>query len=78
MNEKYTFKPLLNKNRCIIIVNGYYEWNPKKVPYIFRPKKDTRDYFLIAAVYGPNDELIVLTRGSNAKASVVHHRMVYL
>lgn len=76
MNEKWTFKPLLNKNRCVIIVNGFYEWNTQKVPFICKPKKGTNDYFLIAALYGPNDELIVLTRESTTKFSVVHHRMV--
>lgn len=76
MNEKWTFKPLLNKSRCVVIVNGYYEWTPKKVPFICKPKKGTRDYFYVAGMYGPNEELFVLTRESNAKFSVVHHRMV--
>ena len=34
MTEKNIFKPILSK-RCVIVVEGYYEWNPKKEPFMF-------------------------------------------
>jgi len=27
IHEKYSFKPLLNTKRCVVIAEGYYEWN---------------------------------------------------
>jgi putative SOS response-associated peptidase YedK len=26
--EKNVFKPFINATRCIVIVSGYYEWDP--------------------------------------------------
>jgi|LakMenE18May11ns_1017448.scaffolds.fasta_scaffold7131318_1 putative SOS response-associated peptidase YedK len=34
------FKGLLARKRCVIMFNGYYEWNEKtKTPYLILPHK---------------------------------------
>ncbi|SCP02477.1 SRAP domain-containing protein, putative [Plasmodium malariae] len=48
LHEKKSFNVLINKNRCAVIVNGYFEWissesSTKKVPYyIFNGKSQSK------------------------------------
>jgi putative SOS response-associated peptidase YedK len=48
MLNKKTFLNFIN-NRCVVIMEGYYEWNEKKEPFSFRPIG--ADHFLVAALY---------------------------
>ncbi|CRG95983.1 conserved protein, unknown function [Plasmodium gallinaceum] len=49
LHLKKSFKILINKNRCAIIINGYFEWkndenSSKKIPYyIFNGKSNQKD-----------------------------------
>ncbi|KAL4510199.1 hypothetical protein ABPG72_010392 [Tetrahymena utriculariae] len=71
---KKTFKPLLNKNRCVCITQGYYEWTPDKIPFVFYNKQ--KDYMLICGIYSEeNEQVMLLTRESFGKFDQVHHRM---
>ncbi|EAR97015.1 hypothetical protein TTHERM_00196060 (macronuclear) [Tetrahymena thermophila SB210] len=71
---KKTFKPLLNKNRCVCITQGYYEWTPDKIPYVFY--NNQKDYMLICGIYSEESEqVMLLTRESFGKFDQVHHRM---
>lgn len=74
MHEKYTFKPFLNEKRCVILADGYYEWNTKKEPFKFSTNKP----LFIAAMYTTNNEIFVLTRDSFGDLAKVHHRMPVL
>ena len=52
--EKVTFKEAYKGRRCIILVNGYYEWlkgskGTKSVPYFI--SSSTSDYFAFAGLY---------------------------
>lgn len=47
-------------NRCVVIMEGYYEWNEKKEPFSLRPKDS--DHFLVAALYTDANEIIILTK----------------
>ena len=52
--EKVTFKEAYRARRCIILVNGYYEWlkgsgSEKSVPYYISPKSSY--YFAFAGIY---------------------------
>lgn len=52
--EKVTFKEAYRARRCILLVNGYYEWlkgsgGTKSVPYFISSK--TSDYFAFAGLY---------------------------
>lgn len=37
------------ENRCVVIMEGYYEWNKKKEPFSLRPKEG--DHFLVAGLF---------------------------
>ena len=80
--QKPLFRPLLNKNRCVVIIEGFYDWNAQKQPYAFKPlqtKKDIEEekpaHFYVAALYSNDESLIILTRESTNEVNVVHHRM---
>ena len=51
-SEEILCKPTFTKiiqNRCVVILEGYYEWNKKKEPYLFKSK--TSDHLLAAAIF---------------------------
>lgn len=37
------------QNRCVIIVQGYYEWNTEKEAHLFKNKTD--DHLLVAGLF---------------------------
>lgn len=74
--EKEMFKYIVNANRCAVIVEGFYEWNPNKQAFSFINKID--NYFFIAALYTKENNIILLTKEAPKKLSVVHHRMPVL
>ena len=45
---KPTFTKIIN-NRCVIIMEGYFEWNSKKDAYSFKSK--STDHMLVAGLY---------------------------
>jgi len=86
--EKRTFRPLINTSRCVMIVQGYFEWTPKKVPFVFHPKtqskvvshdenddNDKPPCIYIGALIAPDNTLILLTRESFPGFDDVHDRM---
>jgi putative SOS response-associated peptidase YedK len=89
LTEKRTFLPMLNHNRVVMIVSGYFEWDEKKTPkqpYAFKPKAtdansqdpDKPPVFYIAALTGKDDTLILLTREATPEIAHIHHRMPIL
>ena len=80
--EKPSFKNLIQKNRCLVLADGYYEWDQKTSQpyYIFQPKNK------IIAMAGlwtkwsqSNSENLftytIITKNSIKKISNVHSRM---
>lgn len=75
--EAYTkgmFKKYLQTNRCVVIVQGYYEWNKEKDPYVIRNKNPGLPLFLGGIVNTAN-EVLLCTRPANPMMEKVHHRM---
>jgi len=78
---KSSFKEIYFKNRCIVPMQGYYEW--------YRPSDETKPkqpYFIyskqmpllpIAGIF-QDEELAILTRAANQKLSKIHDRMPVL
>lgn len=50
--EKPSFRSAIMKHRCVIPVDGFFEWKhvgKEKIPYWIHPKE--HDFFLLAAIY---------------------------
>ena len=78
LHEKPSFR---DARRCVIPVDGWYEWfrqDGKKKPYFFH---NNNDLFLFAAIYssykGENGCALV-TKNANDNLQRIHHRMPIL
>ncbi len=81
--EKPMFKPLLNRQRCLVPATGFYEWQKqatRKKPYHIRVKE--QEYFAMAGIYDTwskeGTELMtfsILTTAANEALSPIHDRM---
>jgi putative SOS response-associated peptidase YedK len=80
LTEKPSFKPLLEKNRCIIMVSGFYEWQrerQRKIPY--KVERSDKEPMLLAGLWTRNDYLdinsyTVITTAAAASFAPIHHR----
>ena len=74
IDEKVTFKKLIKFYRCVVIADGYYEWQRvenKKIPYyIFR--KDKKNVYL-AGIFQEN-EFCIITQKASTILKKVHER----
>lgn len=81
--EKPMFKPLLNRQRCLVPATGFYEWQKqatRKKPYHIRVKE--QEYFAMAGIFDTwskeGTELTtfsILTTAANEALSPIHDRM---
>jgi putative SOS response-associated peptidase YedK len=72
MLNKQMFLKII-QNRCVVIMEGYYEWNSKKEPFSLRPKEG--DHFLAAGLYTDDNEIVILTKDATPELAAVHNRM---
>lgn len=80
LTEKPSFKPLLEKNRCIIMVSGFYEWQrerQRKIPY--KVERSDKEPMLLAGLWTRNDYLdinsyTVITTAAAASFAPIHDR----
>ena len=84
LEQKPSFRNLLNTNRCLIICNGYYEWKREPVGsqpyYIFRKSKKL---ILMAGLWttsnlnsgGSLNSCTIITKPTQHNISEIHHRM---
>lgn len=80
LTEKPSFKPLLEKNRCIIMVSGFYEWQrerQRKIPY--KVERSDKEPMLLAGLWTRNDYLdinsyTVVTTAAAASFAPIHDR----
>lgn len=80
---KPMFKPLLNRQRCLVPATGFYEWQkqgPRKRPYHIRVRD--QEYFSMAGIYDTwskeGKDLVtfsILTTKANEAISPIHDRM---
>jgi putative SOS response-associated peptidase YedK len=80
------FRDLLNTKRCVLIVNGYYEWEESKdssKPFYLKPKKDG-DLLYLGCLYNnvfterigkDYNHFVVLTMEASDNVKSIHHRM---
>ena len=60
-----------NFSRCLIIVSGYYEWSPEKLPFAFGNKDN---YIVLAGIYNEQG-FLVMTMPADKEMRAVHERM---
>ncbi|WP_416306215.1 SOS response-associated peptidase [Neptunicella sp. SCSIO 80796] len=77
---KKTFAKAFDEHRCLIPVNGWYEWrdegNPRKQKYLFSAADGNP--LLMAGVFYPNEtgnQLVTLTTKANSRCDEIHNRM---
>lgn len=85
VSEKPTFREAYRRRRCLVPMNGFYEWQrsgPEKTPYYFRMQDD--ELFAVAGLYEflpgdaatpPMTTFTVLTTVANALMAPIHDRM---
>jgi putative SOS response-associated peptidase YedK len=85
--EKPSFRPLLHKKRCLILANGFYEWQKKEPtkakgqPYFFQLKDEKP--FAFAGLWDhwqpePDKDVVsctIITCPANECVAPVHERM---
>lgn len=82
--SKPMFRGLLKKKRCLVPVNGYYEWKTvdgKKQPYLFTLPEEPM--FSLAGLYddteesedGPKGSFTIITTAANEFTGEYHDRM---
>lgn len=82
LQEKPLFVPHLNGRRCVVVVQGVFEWTPDKQPYKYEPKPSSSDsetelppHMFLAGLYNHHGHVILLTTEANEYLGKVHHRM---
>ena len=83
VTEKPSFRNLIKQRRCLVIADGYYEWQSqkgRKQPYYFQVGE--HQPFAFAGLWdtwrSPDGEIMsctLLTTDASAEVSPVHHRM---
>jgi putative SOS response-associated peptidase YedK len=82
--EKKSYRPAMEKRRCLILADGYYEWQKvasKKQPYRITLKKG--ELFAMAGIWNswtsPKGFTVlsfsIITTTANSITSKIHHRM---
>ena len=83
--EKMTFRDSFKSRRCIIPINGFFEWeveDKKKTPYFVSDTKN--EYLAVAGIWDEwfdtelNMKIVtvaLITCDANEKLSQIHHRM---
>lgn len=83
VREKPAFRNAIKRRRCLIPVDGYYEWHSTdghKHPYFIYPRHGGLMGFAgVAETWaGPNgeevDTVAIITAAANADLAVLHHR----
>ena len=82
IQEKPAFRESFKKRRCVVMVDGFYEWEPTtKQPHYYSPTAS--DYFNLAAIWSswkkPDGtdlhSFSIITTQANETLAPVHNRM---
>ena len=74
IDEKVSFKKLIQLHRCVAVADGFYEWQreeKEKTPFYFM-RNDKKTIF-IAGIY-ENDEFCLITEEAKPNVQEIHHR----
>ena len=78
VHEKKTFKQSFLTRRCVVLADGFYEWDASKTPFHIHPSGHT--IFAFAAIYSSSklsegSQVALLTKASDGDMATVHSRM---
>jgi putative SOS response-associated peptidase YedK len=82
--DKPAFKNAMKRRRCLLPVDGYYEWHQsegRKRPFFIRPGNGALIAFagLVETWVGPNgeelDTVAIVTAAASPDLAVLHHRV---
>ena len=74
IDEKVSFKKLIQLTRCVAVADGFYEWKREernKIPYYFL--REDKKIIYIAGIY-ENDQFCLVTEEANKNVLEIHHR----
>ena len=74
IDEKISFKKLIQTTRCVAIMDGFYEWKrekDKKTPFYFF-REDKKPLF-VAGIFDKN-EFCLITEQAQLNIMEIHHR----
>tara|TARA_Y100000590_G_scaffold460842_1_gene621117 strand:+ start:2146 stop:2772 length:627 start_codon:yes stop_codon:yes gene_type:complete len=74
IDEKISFKKLIQVYRCVVVADGFYEWKREeksKTPYYFLREDKKIMYF--AGIY-ENNEFCLITEQASDNIREIHHR----
>ena len=74
IDEKVSFKKLIQLTRCVAVADGFYEWKREeknKIPYYFL--REDKKIIYIAGIY-ENDQFCLVTEEANKNILEIHHR----
>lgn len=61
----------VRQRRCLVPVDGYFEWNAEQQPFFFTGGEP----LFLASFYTNTGEFVILTRAASSQVSRVHKRM---
>ena len=74
IDEKVSFKKLIQLTRCVAVADGFYEWKREeknKIPYYFL--REDKKIIYIAGIY-ENDQFCLVTEEANKNVIEIHRR----
>ena len=74
IDEKVSFKKLIQSTRCIAVMDGFYEWKrtkENKTPYYFTREDNTP--LFVAGIFD-KDQFCLITEEANSSIIEIHHR----
>ena len=74
LGEKMTFKNLIKNYRCLVVADGYYEWQRKendKIPHYFTREDDRLMFF--AGIY-KDHQFLIITGEASSHVADIHQR----
>ena len=78
VEEKPSFKGLINTSRCIVIASGYYEWvqtDSGKQPYYIQGEDNVLPIAGLWTRWKDIKSFTIITKSANSNISNIHHRM---
>ena len=78
IQEKPSFKGLINTSRCIVIASGYYEWvqtDSGKQPYYIHGEDNVLPIAGLWTRWNDTKSFTIITKSANSSVSNIHHRM---